>query len=113
MNLKNMKFGRNQLIVGILIAMISITGIFMIRIAYNELIINSYEAISNPLPARSKLAVLEKSWREYNGATRDTSVTAVDAQNARSAVDSSSTIIVVADVILIAALAFVVVKVKS
>ena len=113
MNFKNMKFGRRQLIVGILIAMILVTGIFMIRIALNELTINAYEANSNPLPARSKLAILEKSWREYNGATRDTSVTAVDAQNARNAVNSSSTIIIIVDVVLIAALAFVIVKVKS
>lgn len=112
MNFKNLKLGRTQLIVGILALMILVTGIFMIRIALNELTINSYEANSNPLPARSKLAILEKSWNEYNGSTRDTSATARDAQNARNAVESSYTIITIVDVVLVAALAFVIVKVK-
>ena len=72
---QNFKLKRNHIIIGICALILIITGASLLRINYNQSIIDSYEALSHPLPERTKLAVFESVWHKYTGFERDRFVT--------------------------------------
>ena len=107
---KNLKLGRNHIIAGIFLLIVIVTGVSMLRINYNEGIIDSYEALSKPLYERSKIGMLDSFWQKYTGGTRNTAVTQVDAQRAQQTIDSAYSFMIGADVILLIAGAVLILK---
>lgn len=105
--------GRNQLIAGICALIVLVTAFSMFRIGYNEDIIDSYQAVSNPLPYNSKIGTLDRFWQKYTGGTRNTSVTFLDAQRAEDAIDSAYRWMIGLDAVLIIALAGVIYKTRK
>lgn len=75
----------------------------MLRISYNEGIVDAYDASTKVLPERTKIGVMDRFWQKYTGGTRNTNVTQVEAQRAERAIDSAYGFMVGADVILILA----------
>ena len=101
--LKNFKLSRNHIVAGIFLLIVIITGVSMIRITYNERIIDTYNALSKPLYERSKVAMFEAVWQKYTGNTRDKSITQADAQRAEQTISSAYSFMIGADVILLIA----------
>lgn len=97
------KLGRNHVIGGIFALMILITGISMIRIGYNQNIVDSYESATMSVPERTKVGMLDSFWQKYTGGTRGQAATQVEAQRAESAVNSTYGFMIGADVILLIA----------
>ena len=100
---KNFSLTRNNIIIGILILIVIITGASMLRINYNEGIVDSYDAISQPLPERSKIGVLDAFWQKYTGGTRYKFVTEGDARRAKQTIESAYNFMIGADVVLLIA----------
>lgn len=97
---KNFKLGRTHIIAGIFALIVLVTGVSLFRISYNEDIIESYEALSQPLPERTKIGMLDAFWQKYTGGTRDKFVTQGEAVKAEAAIDSAYKIMIGADVVL-------------
>ena len=107
---QNFKLKRNHIIIGICALILIITGASLLRINYNQSIIDSYEALSHPLPERTKLAVFESVWHKYTGFERDRFVTRGDAIQAESTIKSAYNFMVGADVVLLIAVAVLVIQ---
>lgn len=96
---KNLKLGRNHIIAGIVFLIVIVTGASMFRISYNQDIIDSYNALSNPLPERTKIGVLDRFWQKYTGGTRKI-VTHGDAMRAETTIRNAYNFMIGADVVL-------------
>ena len=107
---KNFSLTRNKIIIGIVILMIFITGALMIRINYNQRIVDAYDALSHPLPERTRIAVFEAVWQKYTGHTERRFVTEGDARLAQQAIENSYNFMIGADVILLIAIGAVVIR---
>ena len=103
------KLGRNHIVIGICVLIFIITGASVLRINHNQSIVDSYEALSNPLPERTRLAVFENIWHKYTGFTREF-VTEGDAIRAKQTIQSAYNFMIGADVILLIALAVLVLQ---
>lgn len=107
---KNFSLTRNKIIIGIVILMFVITGALMLRINYNQRIVDAYEALSHPLPERTRIAMFEAVWQKYTGATPRRFVTEGDARAAQQTIESSYNFMIGANVILIIAISAVVLQ---
>lgn len=107
---KNFKLSRNHIIAGIFLLIFIVTGASMIRITYNERIIDTYNALSKPLYERSRVAMFEAVWQKYTGATRDKNITQADAQLAQQTINSAYSFMIGADVILAIAAGVLIIK---
>lgn len=107
---KNFKLERNHIIIGICALIVIITGASMLRISYNEDIISSYEALSNPLPERTKIGVLDAFWQKYTGGTRQKFVTQGDVIKAEKTIDSAYSFMIGADVVLLITVAVLIIQ---
>lgn len=103
------KIGRNHIIAGIFALMIFITGALMIRIAYNESIVESYESATKVLPEKTKIGMMDRFWQEYTGGTRQ-NVSHSEATAAKSAVDSSYNFMFGVDIVLGIAVAILLIQ---
>jgi hypothetical protein len=103
------KIDRNQVIAGIFALMIFISGVLMIRIAYNQSIVESYESATKVLPEKTKIGMMDRFWQEYTGGTRQ-SVSQSEASAAKSAVDSSYGFMFGVDVVLAIAAAILLIQ---
>ena len=106
---KNFKLGRNHVIALIFALLILITGISMVRIAYNESLIESYEAAARILPERTKIGRFQAAWQKYTGNTPK-NVSFIEAQRAEMAVNSTYSFMFGADIILLVAAGVVILK---
>ena len=107
---KNFKFERKHIIAGIFALIVIITSLSLIRISYNEGIINSYEALSHPLPERTKIGMFEAAWQKYTGNIPNKFVTHGDAVKAEKAIANAYSFMIGADIILLIAAAGVFVQ---
>ncbi len=107
---KNFKLQRNHIIIGICALIVIITGASLIRIHYNENIISTYEALSHPLPERTKIGMFEAAWQKYTGNTRNRFITHGDAVKAELTIKSAYNFMIGADIVLIIAGAVVVLQ---
>jgi hypothetical protein len=89
--------------------MILITGASMIRIAYNQNIVESYESSERILPEKTKIGMMDRFWQEYTGGTRK-KVSQAEATAAQSTVDSSYGFMMGVDAVLGIALAIVILQ---
>ena len=106
---KNLKLTRNHIIAGIFAIMILITGASMFRIAYNESLIEAYEAAARILPERTKVSMFQAAWQKYTGNTPK-NVSFIEAQRAKSAVNSTYSFMFGADAVLLIAAGIVIVQ---
>lgn len=106
---KNFKLERNHIIAGIFALMILITGISMIRIAHNESLVESYEAAARILPERTKIGMFQAAWQQYTGNTPK-NVSFIEAQRAKSAVNSTYSFMFGADAVLLIAAGVVILQ---
>ena len=100
---KNFKLGRNNIIAVIFLLIVIVTGVSMLRISYNERIVDTYNALSKPLYERSRVAMFEAVWQKYTGNIRDKNITQADAQLAQQTISSAYSFMIGADVILLIA----------
>ena len=100
---KNFKLGRNNIIAVIFLLIVIVTGVSMLRISYNERIVDTYNALSKPLYKRSRVAMFEAVWQKYTGNIRDKNITQADAQLAQQTISSAYSFMIGADVILLIA----------
>jgi len=107
---KNFSLTRNKIIIGILILIFFITGALLLRINYNQRIVDAYDALSHPLPERTRIAMFEAVWQKYTGATPRKFVTEGDARAAQQTIENSYNFMIGADVILIIAMSVVILK---
>lgn len=98
------KLERKHIIIGICALIVIITGASLLRINHNQGIVDSYEALSHPLPERTRLALFESVWHKYTGYTRDRFVTEGDAIRAEQTIKSAYNFMIGADIVLLIAL---------
>ena len=96
---KKFKLERNHIIAGIFALMILITGASMVRISYNESLIESYEASARIVPERTKIGMFQAAWQQYTGNTPK-NVSFIESQRAKSAVSSAYSFMFGADIVL-------------
>lgn len=82
--------------------MIFITGISMLRIGYNQNIVDSYKSSTKILPERTKIGMMDRFWQEYTDGTRR-NASQIEAQRAERAIVSAYGFMIGANVILIVA----------
>lgn len=107
---KNFKLKRNHIFIILCALIIIITATSMFRISYNKDIISSYEALSNPLPERTKIGILDAFWQKYTGGTRNKFVTYGDAIQAEKTIEKAYSFMIGADVVLLIAAAVLVIQ---
>ncbi len=107
---QNFKLKRNHIIIGICTLIVIITGASMIRINYNENIINSYAALVNPLPERTRIGMFAAVWHQIAGNTRSRFVTEGDAKRAEVTIKRAYNFMIGADVILLIAVGVLVLQ---
>ena len=61
---KKLKLTHNNIIAGIFALIILVTGISMVIINYNEMLVESYEASARILPERTKIGMFQAAWQK-------------------------------------------------
>lgn len=107
---KNFSLTRNKILIGIAILILIITGASLLRINYNQRIVDAYDALSHPLPERTRIAVFEAVWQKYTGFTRRQFVTEGDARTAQRTIENSYNFMIGADVVLLIAMGAVILR---
>ena len=83
------KFGRNQIIAGVIGLLVAVTCVSMIRVTYNQNIVDTYERNTKKLPERTKIGILNAFWQQYLGNTDKKNITLGDAQKAKMVINST------------------------